>query len=300
MNKLETALLAGAAVVALATNARAATVTQYPNDISMILIDGDIEQGDTARLQQALSQVPHDKRPVVLLQSRGGDAREGIKLGLTLRASHATTGVPTYCFSACALAWLGGENRLIATAGQVGFHGVYNSKKQTSSIGNAEVGFYIAQLGLSYDVADYVTEATPDNLDVLTPVVANNLLHLNVRFVDLSDPPPASTPVAAPVSVMPQPASPDAQSTALESAPYAAGRTDRQNWEAWFNAQSGSYHSGAEYWAGARNTPGSLSCERVGGDQEFVAGCQEARRRLTSVDQQRRTSADYKAGWNSV
>jgi predicted aspartyl protease len=84
---------------------------------------------------------------------------------------------------------------------------------------------------------------------------------------------PTATPVAAPAAVpaavtgdapapAPQPMSP-AQQAASTTQAYAEGHADRVAWEAWFNAQSGSYRSGADHWAGDRNNAHPVSCTAV-------------------------------------
>jgi hypothetical protein len=52
-------------------------------------------------------------------------------------------------------------------------------------MGNAELGHYIAQLGLSPDVTDFVTAAGPDSINMLTPADAGRL-HLDVDVLDLT------------------------------------------------------------------------------------------------------------------
>jgi len=109
---------------------------------------------------------------------------------------------------------------------------------------------------------------------------------------------PAAAPAVTAVTA-PQPMSP-AQQAASTTQAYADGHADRMAWEQWFNAQSGSARSGAEYWAGVRNKVHPAPCAAVNSDPVFVAGCETARQRLATVDVRRKTEADYWWGWNSV
>jgi hypothetical protein len=173
----------------------------------------------------------------------------------------------------------------------------------------SDIGFYIAQLGYSNDVADYVTFAAPDDIEVLTPAVAD-MLHIDVAFFDMPAATPAITPATTPAATpattpTTTPAATPAATPVTTPAPtndpdYNMGRADRQTWENWYNAMTDNLRAGAEYWAGARNTPKALSCEKMNRGTVFFIGCKQARDFLTPVDQKRRTSQSYKAGWNSV
>jgi len=121
---------------------------------------------------------------------------------------------------------------------------------------------------------------------------------------------PAVAPAAAPATVpaavsgaastaASQPMS-SAQQAASTTQAYAEGHADRVAWENWFNTQSGSARSGAEYWSGVRSTAHPAPCTAVNSDPAFVAGCEAAQQRLASVDVRRKTEANYWWGWNSV
>jgi hypothetical protein len=89
---------------------------------------------------------------------------------------------------------------------------------------------------------------------------------------------------------------------AAETGAYSQGVADRQKWEAWFNALSGSYHEGAEWWASVRSLPRPPACTQTPGPDRtaVIGGCNAARARLTDADRRRRNEPDYRAGWNSL
>lgn len=106
----------------------------HPNSnsktLTAILATGEIKEGDTQALRVFLRGLPAKPNAAVYLSSLGGDLYEGLKLGLFLRESRIKSviegGRP--CFSACALAFLGGTDnngkpwRSSSTNSQIGFH----------------------------------------------------------------------------------------------------------------------------------------------------------------------------------
>jgi len=100
-----------------------------PN-LRAILAVGDIEPGDTERLDKFLSRLPRPNNSAIYLASSGGNLYEGIRLGLYFRQSLIKTVVEGGydCASACALAFLGGTDnkglpwRSSSTNSRLGFH----------------------------------------------------------------------------------------------------------------------------------------------------------------------------------
>jgi hypothetical protein len=147
-----------------------------------IRMTGMIERGDAETLHKALEQVRSTTTigsdgtlTNVELSSSGGDVLEGIAIGYTFREFSAGTLVRAsdVCFSACALAFLGGSAlvtaavsgpwRNIEPGGQVGFHnmwlnhlGLQNSARGEASSA-AVAGFGIARAGASR-IIRYLTD----------------------------------------------------------------------------------------------------------------------------------------------
>jgi hypothetical protein len=126
--------LAAASIVAAAT-ANAADVTPLPTgraDTAVFLISGPIVAGDLTRLETAISNVPAGRAVAVILDSPGGNLLEGLKLGTYFHKAAIATfvrGEGGICFSACALAFLGGRDaatgkpfRVKMSGGKLGFH----------------------------------------------------------------------------------------------------------------------------------------------------------------------------------
>jgi len=142
-----------------------------------IFIDGDIAVGD---YETFLTKVGPYTSGVVILNSRGGSAMAGIRIGQAIRMRNFATWVPnaSLCASACAMAWLGGTRRLMGSQAKIGFHSVYRIDKGVAvetGAGNAAFGAYLAQLGLSERTIMYLSSAAPDSMNWLTPKEAESL-----------------------------------------------------------------------------------------------------------------------------
>ena len=71
------------------------------------------------------------------------------------------------CASACALAWLGGTPRFMGDGALVGFHAAYvqqGGQPTENGVGNALVGSYLTQIGLSDNAVIYITKAAPTGM----------------------------------------------------------------------------------------------------------------------------------------
>jgi hypothetical protein len=185
-------LLAFSAIAA-STSAHAAQMNMCDNDrcrvpgnpFNIIAVNGDFAAGDADRFEALISTTSHDKPIMVLLgNNHGGSLIDGLRIGVAIHTAGANTAAKNYCYSACALAWLGGVNQGILGKAQVGFHAAYS--KDTHAVtapGAAVMGVYFAQLGLSVDFAAWATAAGPDRVNVVTPEIAKQF-HLATRFVD--------------------------------------------------------------------------------------------------------------------
>ena len=145
--------------------------TALPNGKGdVIAILGQLQFGDEKTFVDAALGSPN---AIVLFQSPGGNLIAGIEIGKAIHLKGFTTLVPagTQCASACALAWLGGQTRLMSKSAKIGFHAVYtdnNGQPIVSSSGNALVGAYLNQIGLPYSAVVYITSTAPEEMQWLT------------------------------------------------------------------------------------------------------------------------------------
>ena len=79
--------------------------------------------------------------PLIILESDGGLVADGYKLGSAIRTAGATTAVLEggLCASACALAFLGGEKRIVGQDAELLFHSPYYRRGMTPDSDNAEI-----------------------------------------------------------------------------------------------------------------------------------------------------------------
>jgi hypothetical protein len=145
---------------------------------------------DVEKFRAALSGVVAG---TVILQSDGGSAYAGIEIGKAIRMRGLTTRVTSQdgpCLSACAFAWLAGNPRTLTNSAQIGFHAAYeivNGQPTPVGAGNALIGAYLRDVGLSDDAIFFVTQARPDQLKWLTERDAKSI-GLAVKVVDDLEP----------------------------------------------------------------------------------------------------------------
>jgi hypothetical protein len=149
-----------------------------------ILLSGVIDSDAPRRLESVLSD-PENHFADVYLDSPGGDLLAGIKLGRLLREANSRTVIGTgrmekgsgassnlvlfksgagRCFSACALAFLGGEYRWSTTGSEYGVHR-FSSKSSgpndlaLAQILSAAIAAFIREMGVSGELFDYMSSA---------------------------------------------------------------------------------------------------------------------------------------------
>jgi hypothetical protein len=157
----------------------AATIAKAPGRAGSVVISvsGGLVAGDQSRFVQSAGTVAD---AIVVFDSPGGNLLAGIEIGEVIHFKHFRTLVPNgnACASACALAWLGGANRLIGATGRVGFHKPYTRDSGVvlaSPFGNALVRAYLNELGLSAAAIQYITETPPEKMKWLGFLEARNV-----------------------------------------------------------------------------------------------------------------------------
>jgi hypothetical protein len=156
------------------TSGLAANISLAPLDgdpaHAIVVVEGRLESGDEIQFR---TQVGRLTKAIVAFDSDGGNLLAGIAIGKTIRVKSLATAVldEQRCLSACAIAWLGGLPRLMGRTARVGFHAAYNKeagRASESGVGNALVGSYLNQIGLSEIAVVYITQAAPTELTLLT------------------------------------------------------------------------------------------------------------------------------------
>lgn len=238
--RLLAALCLSLSLTALA--ALAADIARQPFDNgngALITVSGPFEAGDDKALARALLET--HGTAVVLFESPGGSLLAGLAMGRAIRLQGATTVVDegATCASACGLAWLGGVRRMMGAGAKVGFHAAYYVDDQGRSIetgqGNALIGAYLNQLGLSEKAVLYITQAAPADMTWLTFDDADDL-GISVRQVGAAAP---ARPAAPPVrQAAPNPPAPPARQAAPQPAAPTAP-TGNTGWQIVHHAPAG-------------------------------------------------------------
>lgn len=163
--------------VAVGAQAAEITIIRDPNPkiVPYIFVKGDIVQGDALEFEKKIRGL---KRGLVILSSPGGLVSEGLGIGAAVRTSGLATMTADKCASACALVWLSGVRRYFNEGAQIGFHAAYtmvDGKPVETGMGNAEIGAFLAHLGLSREAIRFIASAPPDGMRWMTVEDARRL-----------------------------------------------------------------------------------------------------------------------------
>jgi hypothetical protein len=171
--------------LALTCPAGAATITVHePDAQGRIFVDlvGKIENGDADIFQSKTGKILATSvgRPkiIVTLVSSGGNTNAALRIADLIRRNVMSTFVPgdRTCTSACALIWLAGLPRMVGDTPRIGFHATYDEKtRRETGVGNAIVGAYLRDLGMSYKAITFMSIKGPSAVNWLTPDVARDL-----------------------------------------------------------------------------------------------------------------------------
>ena len=147
-------------------NAANITAEKVSEDIYVLKIIGQILEDDGKRFRDISQNI---KRAVVVLDSQGGSVLGGLEIGRSIKNNNYLTAVPnkTLCASSCALIWLAGSKRFAEDDSFIGFHAAYiykDGKPVESGSGNALVGAYLNQIGLTDKAIVFVTNAPPEGI----------------------------------------------------------------------------------------------------------------------------------------
>jgi hypothetical protein len=282
---------------------------------------GPIVEGDAARLDQALAQMPAAKRLLALaLDSPGGMVTAGELLATSIRTHKLPVVIPSnsQCVSACFLLIAASPHRMAASDALIGVHSA-NENQQETDISLAVTTLMArdaAKDGIPPAIIGKMVETTPGRVEWLTHA---DLVSMNV-YVYNGDTPQATrqtasisqaTPGTAPQPAVPAVSAPvlapvqvPAQAVVQPSVPagFAAGRDDRRNWDVWFAGLHGPYRDGAAFAKAQVGLPRAGACFGPNGATrgDFTQGCQVAQQRLLPVATRLAVNAAYAAGWNSL
>jgi hypothetical protein len=189
------------------TGAEAAQIAVKPldNGSMLVAIEGELDLADIDTFRAKTEPLPVG-RATVEFSSKGGSLLAGIRIGALIRAKKFSSVVPdgAQCASACAVAWLGGTRRFVGEYASVGFHTAYIMKTggmSESGPGNAILGAYLNQLGLSERAILYITHAAPTSMQWMSIAEA---AEYGIAVAKLPPPPVRPGPGSAAVAQYPE------------------------------------------------------------------------------------------------
>lgn len=166
------------------------------NATLIVTMSGPIESGDAEKFMQFWTENAYDAFTFkVALDSPGGNLADGIKIGTFLREKSADTFIEKYpprtpaqsdweyldvasplggagCYSACALAFMGGVNREIPEGAEIGFHQFYGGDggatasdvtTNTQTI-SAMISTYLREMGAAPELFELMSVTPPEQL----------------------------------------------------------------------------------------------------------------------------------------
>jgi hypothetical protein len=155
-------------------------------DTTLVYLDGPIDDDAPARLSAALVGIAG--KTAIWLNSPGGNLFAGMELGRIIRKHGASTHIidsrtllPGECYSACAMAFLGGVLRFNDNGARYGVHRA--SLSVPSPTGNVDLGehlsaairTYIREMDVDVRLLDLWRRAGPDEMYVLNRQEAKDL-----------------------------------------------------------------------------------------------------------------------------
>lgn len=150
----------------------------------IIFMNGPIKLGDYQHFLDSKYRDPNSD--IVVLNSPGGSAYEGMKIAEFIRFQGMNTVVldNSICYSICAIIWSAGVTRYASLLySDIGFHAVYDPRNYNEKgSANAVLGAMLASFGYSRDAIYFMTDASPHNLNKLTP---NKATQLGIYYTEL-------------------------------------------------------------------------------------------------------------------
>lgn len=163
-----------------------------------VYLDGDIDSTSPELLSKALESIG-SANVSIIFNSLGGNLFAGMKLGRIIRKYGANTNIgrpnPNAndskllaeggCYSACALAYLGGYYRYISQGSEYGVHRFTNpngpkaTDLDTAQILSASIGNYIREMEVAPALFDLTVKAGPEHIYVLSKTEYTKLRVVN-------------------------------------------------------------------------------------------------------------------------
>jgi hypothetical protein len=143
-----------ACVAAACCSASAAdlTTTLSRENRTIMLLNGELAEGDASRLQDIIRASVNSARPVsgIRLNSLGGSMREGARLAAVIHSAKVATVVASgaTCAAACFIAFAAGNQKFVSVSAMVGAPGAADTSGQEAAHDVPAIVLLVKELGL--------------------------------------------------------------------------------------------------------------------------------------------------------
>ena len=288
---------------------------------AFLVARGPIVKGDGARLEKALAAIPATTRILALaLDSPGGIVVEGEQMATLIRARALAVVIAAdrQCVSACFLMFAAAPRKIVESNALVGVHSASENgtENETTMAVSVQMARIATSLGVPPAVVGKMVRTKPGAVEWLTPddiasmgaktytgdIVAATRDTSPVRIAaPIPVFPPSGAPSTGPIVRQPTLPPPPVAASSNLGAGFVAGRTGRNEWDAWLAGQQTGFRDGAVLAQLQSGLSGPALCRGPNGTDrgDFTRGCEAGLQRLTGTELRVRTDPDFAAGWQS-
>jgi len=167
-------VFAFACVVAACWSASAAdlTTTLSRESRTIVLLNGELAEGDAGRLRDIIRGSISSGRPVsgIRFNSPGGSLVEGVRLAGVIQNARVATVIATgaTCASACFIAFVAGNQKFVSATATVGVPGAANRFGQDAAGEIPSIVRVVKELGLLDAIVEKMLATREDEISWLT------------------------------------------------------------------------------------------------------------------------------------
>jgi len=171
------------------------------NNNNSIVLNGPVWDGDFNKYVKLFSENPD--RKALILNSPGGKALEGFKIGAFVKSNKIRTYVPNKasCISVCAFIWVAGDIRFFGEGGKILFHGIFSTPSEDPTDNPrvepddiALTSYYMGDMNASLRLTlDIIKKTSPTTFIELTKKLVEDYQMPNVVFITIEPPPNTTT-----------------------------------------------------------------------------------------------------------
>ena len=167
-------VFAFACAVAACWSASAADLTTTPSreNRTIVLLNGELAEGDASRLRDIIKGSTSAGRPVsgIRLNSPGGSLLEGVRLAGIIQSSKIATVVAAgaTCAAACFVAFIAGNQKFVSATAAVGVPGAANKFGQDAAGEIPAIVRVVKEMGLLDAIVEKMLATREDEISWLT------------------------------------------------------------------------------------------------------------------------------------